>query len=114
MVTIVDYKTYQKEDGENFYALVVQGGLEAVKSKKTERTYFTTKTARVACTFGEAMCKQLIGTEMPGSIRKVEVEPYEYAIPDTGEIIELNQRNEYVGEEERIIEKNVQEKATVI
>ena len=115
MVTIVDYKTYQKkEDGETFYALVVQGGLEAVKSRETNRTYFTTKTARVACTFGEEMCKKLIGTQMPGSIRKVEVESYEFAIPETGEIINLQHRNEYVGEEESIIENNVQREAAIL
>lgn len=114
MVTIVDYKTYQKEDGENFYALVVQGGLEAVKSKQTDRTYFTARTARVACTFGEQMCQKLVGTEMPGSIRKVEVDPYEFAIPDTGEIIKLQHRNEYVGEEEGIIKDNVEKEATIL
>lgn len=114
MVTIVDYKTYQKEDGENFYALVVQGGLEAVKSKKTKRTYFTARTARVACTFGEQMCQKLVGTEMPGSIRKIEVEPYEFSIPETGEIIELQHRNEYVGEEEAIIDDNVEKEAAIL
>ena len=114
MVTIVDYKTYQKEDGEDFCALVVQGGLEAVKSKKTKRTYFTARIARVACTFGEQMCQKLVGTEMPGSIRKVEVDPYEFAIPDTGEIIKLQHRNEYVGEEEGIIEDNVEKEAAIL
>ena len=114
MVTIVDYKTYQNENGENFYALVVQGGLEAVKSKETNRTYFTARTARVACTFGEEMCKKLMGIEMQGSIRKVEVESYEFAIPETGEIIKLQHRNEYVGEEESIIENNVQREAAIL
>ncbi|MFT4832519.1 MAG: hypothetical protein ACI815_002175 [Psychroserpens sp.] len=32
MVTIVDYGTYQKEDRTEFCSLVVQGGVEAVKS----------------------------------------------------------------------------------
>ena len=113
MVTIVDYKTYQKENGEKFYALVVQGGLEAVKSKKTNRTYFTARTARVGCTFGEETCKQLKGSEMPGSITKVEVEPYEYAIPDTGEIVTLRHRNEYLSEEETIYRENVQKESAV-
>ncbi|TWI01243.1 hypothetical protein IQ05_00816 [Flavobacterium tiangeerense] len=38
MVTIVDYKKYQRENGETFYALEVQGGIESVKSKETEKT----------------------------------------------------------------------------
>jgi hypothetical protein len=113
MVTIVDYKTYQKENGEDFHALVVQGGLEAVKSKETNRVYFTAKTARVSCTFGEEMCKKLLGTEMPGSIAKIEVDPYEYAIPDTGEIIHLSHRNEYVSEEDAVIKEQVADESVV-
>ena len=78
MVTIVDYKAFQKENGEKFYSLVVQGGVEAVKSKESGRTYLTAKTTNLACTFNEITCKSLIGTQLPGQIRKVEVEPYDY------------------------------------
>ena len=35
MVTITGFKTYQKEGGEEFYALEVQGGIEMIKSKET-------------------------------------------------------------------------------
>lgn len=114
MVKIVDYKTYQKEDGTEFHALVVQGGLEAVKSQETNRTYFTARTARVPCTFNALTCESLVGEELPGSIRKVEVEPYEYMIPDTGELISLSHRNEYVGEEQSIVKDNVIEKELVV
>ena len=76
MVSIVDYKAFQKENGEKFYSLVVQGGVEAIKSKESGRTYLTAKTTNLACTFNEITCKSLIGTQLPGQIRKVEVEPY--------------------------------------
>ena len=33
MVTIVDYKEFEKEDGTPFYTLKVQSGIEAVKSQ---------------------------------------------------------------------------------
>jgi len=114
MVKIVDYKSFEKEDGTEFHALVVQGGLEAVKSKETQRTYFTARTARVACTFNETMCQSLIGTDLPGSIQRVEVESYEFAIPDTGELVTLSHRNEYVGEDESIVKDNVVKKELVM
>ena len=115
MVTIVDYKTYQREsDGSEFHSLVVQGGVEAVKSKETNRTYLTARTARVSCTFNEATCKGLVGTTLPGKVKKVETAPYEYAIPDSGEMITLNHRFEYISEEEAIVESNVVETTTVI
>jgi len=114
MVTIVDFKTYQREDGTEFHALVVQGGLEAVKSKETNRNYFTARTANVPCTFTEATCQKLIGNELPGSIQRVEVASYQYTIPETGELVTLFHRNEYVGEDESIVKDNVVEKELVM
>lgn len=107
MVKIVDYKTYQKEDGTEFYALVVQGGVEVVQSKETNRTYLTASTVSVPCTFNEITCQSLVGQDLPGGIRKVEVEPYDYTIPETGEVITLTQRRQYVDEEEATVMDNV-------
>ncbi len=114
MVRIVDYKTYQNEDGEDFFVLVVQGGIAAVKSRETGKTYLTKQTARVSSTFDEETCKSLIGTEIPGRIIKVEVEPFEYSLPETGEIITLTQRNEFVTEEDAILNDNLQIEETVV
>lgn len=107
MVTIVDYKKYQSENGETFYALEVQGGIESVKSKETGKTYFTARTTKVPSTFNESTCKALIGTQMDGTIKKVTVDPYEFIIKETGEIIKMSHRYEYLSEEESIIENNV-------
>ena len=42
MVTIVDYKGYQREDSTEF-ELIIQGGVEAVRSQETGRTYLTAR-----------------------------------------------------------------------
>ncbi|MDH7912085.1 hypothetical protein [Winogradskyella sp. SYSU M77433] len=114
MVKIMDYKTYQREDGTEFHSLVVQGGIEAVKSKETDRVYLTIRKARVSCTFDEETCKELIGTTMPGKIEKVMVDPYEYAIPDTGELITLSHRYEYLSEDDVTVKENMVEQELVI
>jgi hypothetical protein len=114
MVTIVDYRTYHRKDGSEFHALVVQGGVEAIKSNETGRTYLTANTAKVPCTFDENTCLALKGTTLPGGVRKVDVEPYEYAIPSSGEIIHLTHRYEYVSQEEGIINKNVIDSGLVV
>lgn len=114
MVRIVDYRTYQKDDGGDFFVLVVEGGIAAVKSKESGRTYLTKQTAKLSCTFDEETCKDLIGSEIPGRIMKVEVEPFEYEVPESGEVITLSHRNEFVSEEEGILKENVQEEETVI
>lgn len=107
MVRITDYRTIQKENGETFYALIVQGGIEAVKSKETDRIYFTARTATVASTFNEATCQSLVGTQFPGEIKRVEVEPYEYLVPETDEIITLSHRYQFIPEEESTVSKQV-------
>ena len=114
MVKIVDFKTYLKEDGTEFCALKVQGGIEAVQSKETGKMYLTALSASLACTFNKETCKSLIGTDFPGSVRKVNAEPYEYAIPTTGEIVTLTHRFEYVSEEKGIVKDNVVEKELVM
>lgn len=114
MVKIVDFKTYQREDGEDFHVLVVQGGVEAVKSRETGRTYLTVKSSRVPCTFDEQTCQSLIGTKLPGSIKRVEVDPFEFTIAETGEVVERSHRYEYISDEEAIVEANVLEKEEVM
>ena len=114
MVTIVDYKTFTKESGENFFGLVVQGGLEAVKSGKTGKMYFTAKTATVATTFNETVCKTLIGKTLEGAVKKMECDSYKYTIKETGETINLEHRYEYVLEETEIVDRNVTEHESVI
>ena len=111
MVTIVDYKSFEKENGEKFHCLVVQGGLEAVKSKQTGKTYFTAKTVKVPTTFDESTCLGLIGEKISGVVKKVETDSYDYTVRETGEIIQLNHRYEYISEEDNIIESNVIEQA---
>jgi len=61
MVAVKDYKQRQSKDGEEFFVLVLQGGVTPVKSKETGRMYFTAKTCTVSSTFDEETCKQLIG-----------------------------------------------------
>jgi hypothetical protein len=107
MVKIVDFRSIIKDDGTEFFALVVQGGIEAVRSQETQRMYLTAKTANVPCTFSQTTCESMIGTELPGTVKKVEVEPYDYTIPSSGEMITLTHRYEYVDEVTEVIQENV-------
>ena len=87
MVTIVDYAKRTNSDGENFFALIVESGLEAVKSQETGKTYFTKKKASVPSTFTEEECQSLIGEQMDGSVKRVSCNPYEITDESTGEVI---------------------------
>jgi phosphomevalonate kinase len=96
MVTVKEIKKAENSNGEEFYGLIVQSGAIPVKSKKTGKVYFTAKTAFVSTTFDEKTASSLIGMEFEGTIKKVETDPYEYIIEQTGEVIQLSHRWEYV------------------
>ena len=113
MVTVKDYKKRENKQGEEFYVLVLQGEVAPVRSNQTGRMYFTAKTATVSCTFEEQTCKDLIGVQFPGKIVKVETEPYEFAIPETGEVIELAHRWEYQDNTEELVAEQVVDDALV-
>lgn len=100
MVRIVNYQKRMSENNKEFFVLEIQSGVTMVKSKETGKFYATANKATISSTFDEITCKALIGTEMPGTIAKVACEPYEYVIKDTGEVITLHHRFEYVDEVE--------------
>ena len=110
-VFVKEIKKVENSKGEEFYGLIVQSGAMAVKSKQSGRVYFTAKTAFVATTFDEQTAESLIGAEFEGTIKKVQTEPYEYTIKETGEIIEMNHRWEYVDPALEMEEQVVEEKS---
>lgn len=95
MVTVKEFLQRESRDGQKFFVLVLQGGAEPVKSKNTGKVYFTAKTATVPSTFDEETCKQIVGAQFPGRIVKKKVDPYEYKIPETGEVLTFDHRWEY-------------------
>lgn len=99
MVKIIDVKTITTEEGKEFNMLVVQGSLEPLLSNKTGKIYFTMRKANISTTFDEATCKSLVGSELPGKVEKVECEPYEYTVKETGEILTLNHNWQYIDED---------------
>ncbi|NQU33826.1 MAG: hypothetical protein HQ521_11365 [Bacteroidetes bacterium] len=104
MVTIVDFKVRMNSDGDPFNVLIVQGGIELVKSKETGLFYATAKQASIPSTFDDKTCQSLIGQELDGSVQKVECEPYEFTNEQSGEVMELSHRWVFVKESEAVSE----------
>ncbi len=107
MVKVIDFKTRSNELGKEFNVLIVQGGVEPIKSRTTGKIYFSIRKASVPCTFEEAICEELIGTSFEGKIKKIACEPYEYTIEETGETVELSYRYEYVDEAIDLLEEHL-------
>lgn len=117
MVRIIDYKKRTTEEGKDFFVLVIQSGISMVKSATTGKFYATSNKATLSSTFDEETCKALIGTELAGKVEKVTCEEYEYVIKETGEIITLTHRFEYVDEvehQEKAITQKVEKSKTTV
>lgn len=112
MVTISGYAARESADGKKFYALILQGGIEMVLSEESGRFYATAKQASITSTFDEPTCKALVGTKLPGKISRIQSDPYDYTVKETGEIITLTHRWAY-NPNEAAVDEMVYEKALV-
>ncbi len=102
MVTIVNYKKRLSREDKEFYTLILQGGIEMVRSAETGNFYATVKQCSIPSTLNEEGCKAVLGEKLPGKIQKIECDPYEYTIQDTGEVIELSHKWQYVQDETEV------------
>lgn len=113
-VTIVDFKERSNANGEIFNALILEGDIEMIKSE-SGNYYATARRASITSTFTKERCEKLLGTTMPGKIEKVTCPEYEYTLPETGEVVSLTHRYEYLPvenlEDEVFERKNGTEKA---
>ena len=100
MVTIIDVKQNQSKDGELFTSLVVQGELQLIKSEKTGNYYAAVNKVRIPSYLPLEVCKSLIGTTLPGSVERVQCEPYTYQNLETGEVVQLSHTYAYTPQKE--------------
>lgn len=92
MVRIIGFNKRQSKDGREFFTLDLAGDVEFVTSKTTGNAYATQFRGSITTTFDESTCEKLVGRLFPGRIDRIEVEPYSYTIPATGEVITLTHR----------------------
>lgn len=98
MVTIVGYnlRTQKEGDKKQYITLHLEGDVEMVQSQNTGRHYATVRRCVVSSSFDELTAQRMIGRQMPGSIVRVPCEGYEFTLPETGEVINLGYRWDYV------------------
>ena len=95
MVRINGFNKRESKDGREFFTLELTGDVEFVISKTTGSPYATMFKGSITTTFDEATCRNLVGRMFPGNVERVQVEPYEYTIPTTGEVITLSHKYRY-------------------
>ena len=95
MITITGYKQRQRKDGTNFIVLELSGGVELVQSTTTGQFRAVIRRTTIPASFDEQTAKSVIGTQMPGSIVRVQSEPYEFTDGRTAEVITLSHTYAY-------------------
>lgn len=95
MVKIIATHLREGETG-SFVSLELMGDVELVQSMNTGKFYATAKRCFVSSTFTEQQANDLIGTKLPGTIIRTDADPYEYTVPETGEVIELSHTYTYL------------------
>lgn len=94
MVKVIGVEVRKNSQGEEFTSLTVMGGLEMVKSEKTGKFYATARKCSIPSTFDRTTAKSFIGSNMPGTVEKVECEPYPFTMKG-GEVIQLSHTYAY-------------------
>ncbi|RYZ28643.1 MAG: hypothetical protein EOP49_41295 [Sphingobacteriales bacterium] len=85
----------QRKNGETFIVLTLTGGLEMVQSPSSGTWKAMVRKCQIPSNLDEPTAKIVIGTQMPGSIVRVQSDPYEYTDKQTGETITLSHTYSY-------------------
>ena len=104
MVKVIAFEKRTSADGRKFNVLILQGGIDLVKSKRTGKSYLTAHKVIIVCTMDEESAREQVGTKLHGTIQKVACEPYEFTIPQSGEKIMLDYTFQYSPETETMEE----------
>ena len=105
MVKITGIRHCTNAKDEEFICFILHGDIDLVQSKETGRWYATASKTSISCTFDEQTAKGMIGKELPGTIDKVSVDPYDYTVPETGEVIKLTHKYEFNPENKTVEEE---------
>jgi hypothetical protein len=106
MVKVVAAHLRQSGKG-SFVLFEILGEIELLQSQKTGRFYATARRCMISTTFDAATANSFVGQSLPGSIGRVECEPYTYTVPESGEEVELAHKWDYVPEEKPLKSTNL-------
>jgi hypothetical protein len=95
MVKVKNALLRESKEGKSFVSLELTGDIELVQSQNTGRFYATMKRCFISTTFDFETAQSFIGKTMPGKIVRVICDPYEYRVPESGELVLLGYSYQY-------------------
>ena len=96
MVSITDYQVHKHAEGKAKIYLHLSGDLVPQVSSTSGKTYLRPLKTKVFAAIDEEYAEQLIGVSIKGTIKRIEVDPYEVVNHKTGEIQVYKHKNIYL------------------
>lgn len=91
MINVTSYSVRTRSDNSTFIVLELTGGLEMAQTRNGGWKAVVRR-CTVPSNLDEQTAKLVIGTQMPGSIVRVQSDPYEFTDGQTGEVMTLSHR----------------------
>jgi hypothetical protein len=106
MVQIIGFEKKQNEKTKESYSVLVLAGDPVILiSKSSGRPYVSVRKTTIPCALEDSQAKALIGKELPGSIQKISVKPFEVKLA-TGKKVKISTAFQYMPPEQ-VNEKDV-------
>ncbi|GAB3169731.1 hypothetical protein GCM10027291_20540 [Telluribacter humicola] len=80
MLQVTNYVKRTTKEGNEYFALELTSDDPEMVLSKSGNYYITTRKCYMSSTLSEPVCKAMIGKQFPGSISRVECEPYEFTV----------------------------------
>jgi hypothetical protein len=95
MVQIIGFEKKQNKTKESYAVLILQGEPEIMISKSSGRPYVAARKTTIPCALDENQAQSLIGKELPGSIERVSVTPFQLTLA-TGKKVKLSSAYQFI------------------
>jgi hypothetical protein len=91
MVKIIGTETkVNPKTKEQYNVIVLLGNVEILKSKSTGKPYLTAKKVTMPTTLTSQQAEELVGTNLPGAIEKVDCPEYEIKMPGSNKKVRIS------------------------
>lgn len=99
-VKILNYEPrINSKTNETFFVLLVSALLPRLSA--TGKWRIEAKTVTVPTPMDQATCQSFIGERLPGTVKEVPCDPYEWKVPSTGKVEKRSTTWMYVGTTEQ-------------
>lgn len=96
MVKIIGSETkVNPKTKEQYNVIVLMGNVEVLKSKATGKPYLTSKRVIMPTTLTSEQAADLVGTNLPGDIEKVDCPEYEIKMPNSKKVVKITHTFQY-------------------